>query len=232
MNAWIWRGAIIGAVGIASTGANALSLTGICGFPTDDAGNWHTGWYNTFGPDAGKNAYVVVGPNVNGAFVNSGNGAPTQVSIDLSTPGDYTLFAFFDGNEMTPGRDFWGINLFFDGNGSTPGISAFAKPQWANEAAPPAFSANTGTTLDLTASHAIAGSGSLTYSGSGATAVLSRYATTANVYSLDRVNNFALGASGRNDHVAVIGLHVVPEPASVAALGLGVVSLIRRRRKA
>jgi hypothetical protein len=227
--AWAVRGAVIAAgFGIAAA-SNAVSLTGICGFVTDAGGNWQIGWYNTHGPDGGKNAYVVR-DDVNGGFLNSGNGAATQVSIDLSAPGDYTLFSYFDGNEIYGGRDFWGLNLFFDGDQEAPGISAFGAPQGSGDNNPE-FWANSGNTLNLAADEDRWGSGSLSYRSGNTEVILTRYATTSDVYSLDRVDNFQLGSSGRNDHVTVIGLTVVPEPASLSALVLGSLALLRRRRK-
>jgi len=219
------------ALGLALSGsASAVSLTGICGFPTDDAGNWKIGWYNTHGPDPGKNAYITRG-DVDGSFLNSGNNASTGIILDLNAPGTYHVYAFFDGNEMTTGREIWGVNLFFDGNNTTPGISAFGRARWATDSGPATFSANGGNTLDITGLSSVAGANQLSYTVGGKTITLTSFATTADVYSLDRVDNFALGASGRNDHIAVMELTVVPEPASLAILGLGFAGLARRRRR-
>ena len=65
----------------------------------------------------------------------------------------------------------------------------------------------------------------------GKTVRLTEYCTnTVNVFGVDRVNNFALGLSGRTDHVTQFTLEVVPEPAAVVGLGLGLGLLLRRRR--
>jgi hypothetical protein len=69
----------------------------------------------------------------------------------------------------------------------------------------------------------------LTYHVGNTTVELTQYSTTADVFALDRVNNFSLGASGRNDHITVIGMTVVPEPASCVALAIGAAALFRRR---
>ncbi len=211
--------------------APAVTLTGLCGFVTDASGNWNTGWYNTYGPDGGKNAYIVNGPSVDGGFINSGNSASTNVSIDLSARGHYRLYAYFDGNEIFAGRDYWGLNLFFDGRNSEAGISAYSTYQSLGDSGAPQFYANSGTTLNLAADQDIAGAGSLLFQNGNTQIILEEYAVTKDVFSLDRVNNFSLGTSGRNDHITMIGLHVVPEPATMTALGLGALVMLRRKRK-
>lgn len=219
--------ALVAAVLMVGT-AQATSLTGICGFPTDELGNWKIGWYNTHGPDGGKNGYVTVG-DVNGSFHNSGNGASTQISLDLTAPGTYTIYAFFDGDEMTAGREFWGVNLFFGNDTTNPGISAFGRAQWNGDSTPDFF-ANGGTTLDVAGENDVLGANRLTHSIGNWSVELTAFRTMADVYTLDRVDNFKLGSSGRNDHIAMMELTVVPEPATLAALGLGVLGLRRRRR--
>lgn len=219
--------ALAAGVLLAST-AQATNLTGICGFPTDENGNWKIGWYNTHGPDPGKNGYVTVG-DVNGSFLNSGNNADTQITLDLSAPGTYTVYAFFDGNEMTAGREYWGVNLFFGEDTTSPGISAFGRAQWAGDADQGYF-ANGGNTLDVTGESDVLGANRLSHSIGNWSVELTAFRTMADVYSLDRVNNFSLGASGRNDHIAMMELTVVPEPATMAVLGLGLLGLRRRRR--
>lgn len=208
--------------------AQATTLTGICGFPTDELGKWKIGWYNTHGPDPGKNGYVTVG-DVNGAFINSGNGTATQIALDLSAPGTYTIYAFFDGDEMTAGREFWGVNLFFGGDTINPGISAFGRAQWAGDS-DPAYFANGSMTLDVSGENDVLGANRLSHSIGNWSVELTTFRTMADVYSLDRVDNFKLGASGRNDHIAVMELTVVPEPTTFAVLGVGILGLRRRRR--
>ncbi len=211
------------------SGANALTLTGLNGTPTDANGNWHTGWYNTFGPEIGKNAYVAVG-SLTGAFVNSGNSASTLLSIDLH-PGVYHLYAFFDGNEITPGRDFWGINLFFNGSSESAGISAFGVPKGFGDE-DPEFFANGGQTRNLSGAANITAANSLLYTDGDLTVTLTKYCTDkVDVHSVDRVGQYALGVNGRDDHIVEMELTVVPEPATLAALGLGAAALLRRRKK-
>ena len=94
--------ALGGLFGIAAL-SPAVTLSGICGFVTDSTGNWNTGWYNTHGPDGGKNAYVGTGPSENGAFVNSGNSSATRISIDLNTPDYYRLYPFFIARDISVG---------------------------------------------------------------------------------------------------------------------------------
>lgn len=211
------------------SGANALTLTGINGTPTDSNGNWHTGWYNTFGPEIGKNAYVALG-SAEGAFLNSGNGPSTLLSINLN-PGVYNLFAYFDGNEIYAGRDYWGVNLFFNGSTETTGISAFAAPKGHGDT-DPEFTANAGQTRNLSGSANIMAANSLLYQEGEVTVTLTGFSTNkVDVYNRDRVGQYALGVNGRDDHVVEMQLTVVPEPASLAAIGVGIAAVLRRRRK-
>ena len=83
----------------------------------------------------------------------------------------------------------------YDGQNGNPGISAFGRAQWSGDSGPAGFSANAGSTLDLTAQNTIAGAGRLKHTVGDWSVELTMFATTADVYSLDRVNNFALGAS-------------------------------------
>ena len=119
-----------------------IHLTGLNGFPTNSAGAWHTGWYNTFGSpsDPGKNAYVIAGSSVLGNFLNSGNATPTMIDVDISAPGRYQFCALFEGNEIYAGRDFWGLNLFFNGQNVLPKISAYSAPNTGAALSPPTFS--------------------------------------------------------------------------------------------
>ena len=213
---------------VVAASAFSVRLTGLNGTPTDSNGNWHTGWYNTYGDsrDPGKNAYLAMG-DANGVFLNSGNTASSlALDIDLSRPGVYSLFAFFDGREIYAGRDFWSLNLFFDGETMNPGISVYGRPDYVGSQTPPEVWANSRRQLDVTGRHGVLGSGSFTFGD----VRLTGFRTMVDS-GLDRVNNFAIGASGRTDHVAQFTLEVVPEPASWAALGLGLVTLRRLKSK-
>ncbi len=221
-------GALAAGMAVCVASSHALSLTGICGFPTDANGNWKIGWYNTHGPDVGKNGYVAL-DNVTSGFVNSGNAGSTEISIDLNTVGTHRLFVYFDGSEIYSGRDFWGVNLFFNGHNDAAGISAFGHAEYAVDLAAPQFFADSANTLNKNGDLNIAGAGTLVYSDGNRKVTLTSYSTTADVYNFDRVDNFKLGSSGRNDHVTVLDLTVVPEPASMAVIGVGILGLIRRR---
>lgn len=223
------RRALILALGLCATSSFAVRLTGLNGSPTDAQGNWHTGWYNTYGGngDTGKNAYVILGDNPNGNFVNSGNTTQsTAINVDLTQPGQYKFLAFFDGSEIYAGRDYWSLNLFFDGNNVNPAISVYARPSAG--LTPQQVWLNTGRQVSVDAKNQVFGSGRDTY----ANVRLTDFATFKDPYSIDRVNNFNLGASGRNDHVAAFTLEVVPEPGTVTALAIGSMLLLRKRRRA
>lgn len=211
-----------------SSASLAATLTGLNGTPTDASGNWHTGWYNTFGGngDAGKNAYLIQGSNPYGSFLNSGNTAEsTKIDVDLSAPGRYDFLAVFEGNEIFAGRDFWSLNLFFDGYNAAPAISVFGRPTWG--LSPEVSTANSGRQLSVDGKTNVMGSGTLDYGNIR----LVRFATFVDPFQMDRVNNFNLGSSGRNDHVAAFTLEVVPEPSSLAVAGLGLLGLMRQRSR-
>ncbi|MEQ1823024.1 MAG: PEP-CTERM sorting domain-containing protein [Fimbriimonadaceae bacterium] len=214
----------------ATAGANALTLTGLNGTPTDANGDWHTGWYNTYGPEVGKNAYIAM-DSLNGAFLNSGNGPSTLLSIDLSQPGVHRLYAFFDGNEIFAGRDYWGLNLFFNGSTESAGISAFGRPKGAGDA-DPSFWTNAGQTRNLPGNRTITAANSLLFQDGSLSVSLTKFSTDRiEVHNLDRVGQYALGANGRLDHVVEMELTVVPEPATLAALGFGLTAVLRRRKR-
>ena len=219
---------------VTATAASALTLSGINGFPTDASGNWHTGWYNTYGgsDDIGKNGYVIAAADTQGSFLNSGNSAQTSISFDLNTPGTYNFLVFWDGEEIFAGRDFWGLNLFFNGNNSAAGISAFAQPQGSDRPESPQYWANGGLTLTLDGKSSIFGTGSTVFQDGDKSVALTRYVTNkSSVYQLDRVDNWSIRTSGRNDHVTEFTLQVVPEPATLGALGTGILALTRMRRR-
>lgn len=219
---------------LSASSSFALRLTGLNGSPTDASGNWHTGWYNTYGGngDTGKNAFIVLGDNPNGAFINSGNSpTATGIDVDLTAPGRYKLIAFFDGYEIYQGRDFWSLNLFFNGANVNPAISVFGRPDYGTSQTPPDFWANSGRQVSVDAKIQVWGSGTKSATIGDRTVTLTNFRTAVDAYHLDRVNNFALGASGRYDHVAEMTLQVVPEPTGLAAIALGLITMLRLRRK-
>src|SRR5688500_15934020 len=83
--------------------SHAAFLTGAMLFSAHSNGQYSSEHYwNTRGPNDGANLYLTqANSGVNGAFLNSGDGAGTSINIDLSAPGSYQ-FHFF-GNAGTPG---------------------------------------------------------------------------------------------------------------------------------
>jgi hypothetical protein len=214
--------------------SHSLTLTGINGTPSDSIGNWEIGWYNTYGSqnDVGKNAYVSLGNSLTSQFVNSGNGPDTMINIDLSVPGTYHLVAFFDGNEIYPGRDFWALNLFFNGQNHNPGISAVTTPSYSEPGPDSTFWASSGATKNLSGYGDTFAAGSLIYQSGHYSVALTKYTIAAQQsYSLDRVSQYGWGVNDRDDHVVELTLLVVPEPTTVMALAVGAVALLRRRRR-
>jgi hypothetical protein len=224
---------LIGAVWLAKAPAarGDFVLTGATEFGTDATGAYTTTPQgvisNTVGGDAPFNLYITQ-PNtgINGAFLNSGDGASTGLNLSL-TPGTYQFFMFF-----YPGTDVgrFGLNLFFNGS-NNPGISVFAPT--SNTLTPPfpAFSVNTSPSTysivpDISGPTMVAGAGSATFSSGGTTATLTSYwLANPTASGMDRVSPYNNVPGASNNFVGEFTLSVVPEPSGVILLGAGLACL-------
>ena len=180
-------------------------LTGAIAFETDSSGAATDGYWNTAGGDGIWNLYVIPGAP-GGAFVNSGNGGATSISIPLS-PGTYTFTLQGDHSLI---QTYRGVNLFFDGDNTNPGISVYE----ANGVTGGQPDGN--STRELNGS-LITGANSLTWEIAGARVVLSDYLVRTSVSNEDRVLNFNNTPNQINDDLITFTLTVELWP--VPALG-------------
>ncbi|MFT3685776.1 MAG: hypothetical protein QM783_12775 [Phycisphaerales bacterium] len=97
-----------------SSMSQAQTLTDLVLYRTTPTGaSIGEGW-NTRSTDAIYNLYL----RDAGGFINTGNSATTNISIDLSTPGVYTFEYFGDTGAARPGRP---------GSGSTSSLTAMRR---------------------------------------------------------------------------------------------------------
>lgn len=202
--------------------ASAQTLTDIVLFRTNGGGNTISEGWNTRGSDGVSNLYLTTGGN----DVNSGNGAATNVAINLSLPGTYT-FSFAGDNVNGNTTPQLGLNFFFNNNATTPRISARGIGTGA-------FSALSGTT-NTPGFGTVPGSGSLSFSDSGLSITLSAF-TYQTTSGADLVTSFNNAPGGTADSVGSFTLTVAPvtvpevSPLSLLALG-GVIDVFVRRCK-
>jgi len=220
-----------------------LALTGLVEYHTNPDGNYPGGWsdrWNTL-PDLSIWNLWVARDHVQGAFINGPDNSQAGISIPLSD-GDYTFCIFGEAPDNHAPFPFWGLNLFFNGQTQTPSISAFGPLVVPGGDAPWFLSDSGRYTLALDGNTPVPGAGVLSFAQEDTTVSLTRYWWShPAVESLDRVNDYTLGASTVSDFVGALSLHVetrgtaVPEPPSftllVVALATGGALKLRRRRK-
>ncbi|HVT13601.1 MAG TPA: PEP-CTERM sorting domain-containing protein [Fimbriimonadaceae bacterium] len=228
------------AAAIGSANAQTVMLTGINWY-TLDSGHQYTGGYaNTYGGDTySRNLYVTENQTVGfGALLNSQNltTLPTRVAVNVGTTGTYN-FEMYCNDESTVDHAFWGLNLFFNQDDRHPWISVH------NVVNVDGFQAQNpvGTpTLDpfsmgLVQEGSSNGVGPVYVSGNIQVQLTAFHTWSANHYNVDRVDNFTDNGghgNGTKDDVIEFTLQVtsVPEPASIAVLGVASLIAIRRRR--
>lgn len=187
-------------------------------------------WYDTLGGNTGFNTYLT-GPNtgINGAFVNSGNGASTSVDIPLSL-GSYSFYMF----NTSESSSYWGLNLFFDSDQVNPKITAITSMK--TSLTEPPFQINQALDVPRLDDNILVSSPrSLVYQTNNAFITLTSYSySDPSVYQMNRVSDRDSIPDGRNDSVSFMTLTVstVPEPSTYAlgTIASGVMALIARRR--
>ena len=211
------RGAIL--IGVAAVltamaaGAQPV-LTGAIAFETNSSGAAVGGYWNTAGPDLIWNLYVIPGAP-GGAFVNSGNGASTSISIPLAA-GTYT-FTLQGDHSLT--QSYRGVNLFFGGDNTNPRISVYE----ANGVTGGQPDGSSTRQLD---GNLVAGANSLVCYVAGYRVALSGYLVQTSVSGQDRVVDQNDTPNQVNDDLITFTLLVeqMPVPAlgsaGVAALAL------------
>lgn len=172
-----------------------------------------------------------VGPSCgqrnNPDFINSGEGAGTPISVNLS-PGSYTFNIFADPGA---GANF-GLSLFFNADANTPGVSVFGPVDTAS------FGPNSGTTRRLDGT-LTPGANTDTFVDGPTTVVLTGF-NIASPGAVDQVSPFNNIPNGAADFTGSFTLQVTgpaattPEPAPMMLFGGGLAILMaatRRRRR-
>ena len=155
-----------------------VHLTGVKVFSNDGY------WFDTVGGNTGFNIYLT-GPNtgINGAFVNSGNGASTSVDIPLSL-GSYSFYMF----NTSESSSYFGLNLFFDSDQVNPKITAITSLK--TSPTDPPFQINPALTVPgLDENIIVSSPRSLVYQTNNAFITLTSYSySDPSVYQMNRVS--------------------------------------------
>jgi hypothetical protein len=208
------------------TGVKIFSAGGMAGIFNN------TNWYDTVGNNFGFNTYLT-GSNtgINGAFVNSGNGASTSVDIPLSI-GSYSFWMF----NTSESSSYWGLNLFFDSDQVNPRITAITSMKTL--LTDPPFQINQALDVPRLDDNILVSSPrSLVYQTNNAFITLTSYSySDPSVYQMDKVSDRDSISDGRNDSVSFITLTVssVPEPSTYALATIASVLMalsVRRRNR-
>ncbi len=189
------------------------TLTGAIAFQTDSAGNTGGQIWNTLGSDSIWNLYVIQGAP-GGAFVNSGNGASTSISIPLSVGAN----AFTFEGDFSVGISYQGLNLFFNGNNTIPAISVF------DAVGVTGGLPNGGTTRQLDGT-TIAGADTLVAYVDNYRVTVSGFLARLNVAGTDRASPQADSPNGTADNLITLTLTVEAAPAIPALGGAGLFGL-------
>jgi hypothetical protein len=217
----------LGLLSALASHSHAQTLTDVVLFDTNAAGTAQSNLWNTRGGDSIQNVYL---RDTNGNFINSGNGANTAVSINMTTPGDYLFFFAADDSQTNINPNRMGVNLFFDGQTNAPQLSAKVARNdlnhWTNGAA----------TKDMFG-NSVAGANTLTFDTNGNTVTLDVFTYARGTLLFNSVSGFNNVPNFNRDMVGVMRLSVqpVPAPGALATAFMGAVPgtllVIRKRRR-
>jgi hypothetical protein len=193
--------AIVASISVA---ASAQHLTGITYYTTDANGNYSGGGF--WDTVAGNGAWDV-------HFYE--NGTPINPAVTMShhlSPGNYEWTFEYSDNRGTGG-----LSLFFNDNTTQPAISIHSE-------------VGTGTGFQVTPAGAPVWNLNMSTSPAPGTASFTD-PVTGYVVTVTGFSHFSGPSHQYGTGYGTLSLTVVPEPASFAALGVGALALLRRRRR-
>jgi hypothetical protein len=201
----------------AATIASAQVLTGFNYYLSDVNGNrLGAGVWNTVGGDVTWNIYVRQGSG----FLNPGDGALTSPSINMSAPGTYFIETYQEAFANHNGT-YYTASFYFD-NSLVPQIAVVNRIGGGLSYTLPTVATLSGMSGFETVPNPV----SATYGN----ITLTAHDSFSDV-SLDRVSAYNNFANNNRDIYSAMVFTVVPEPASLAVIGIGVAAMLRRRRR-
>lgn len=207
--------------GVSGVGLNPGDVAGAPGFAqanwNNHAGAGQGAGATPFGPLADDGG-TPTGVNVSSWTVSTGNS--WQYSDPSGTPDAILLNDF---NDKDPSLTFTGLNSVFSGSYTV--VVYYGNNEW-NLTSPFSTLTVNGSSQDVQTGDMFSNVGYVQNTDNGATD--SNYAVFTGV-SGDTLN-VSMDASGANNGISAIQITDVPEPGSLALLGLGGLMIIRRRR--